>query len=85
MTTPAESTPQPQMASSLLPGKPARIAAVRAPEAVHRRLMELGVCPGQTIALLGKSPFGDPAEYLVGGSRLAIRQQEAATIEVEMI
>jgi Fe2+ transport system protein FeoA len=85
MTKPTVLASQHQMASSLVPGKPARITGVQAPEAVHRRLMELGVFPGQTIALLGKSPFGDPAEFLVGGSRLAIRQQEASAIEVEMI
>lgn len=47
-----------------------------------RRLISLGLVPGASITVVRKAPLGDPTEYAVRGSRLAIRRSEAATILV---
>jgi Fe2+ transport system protein FeoA len=45
-----------------------------------RRLISLGLVPGASITVVRRAPLGDPTEYAVRGSRIAIRRSEAATI-----
>jgi len=50
-----------------------------------QRLCDLGIIPGTKIESLYKSPFGDPAAYLIRGSVFALRNETAAKITVEKI
>jgi Fe2+ transport system protein FeoA len=45
--------------------------------------MEMGVVPGVSIRVVKAAPFGDPMEIRVLGYSLAIRRNEAASIEIE--
>ncbi len=46
------------------------------------RLRELGLVPGATVTVIRRAPLGDPLEIAVRGSRLAMRNQEAALIQL---
>lgn len=72
-----------------------RLCALRAGEAccvsellitgsVRRRLFDLGICEGAHIECIGKSPFGDPALFLVRGKMIALRGSVTGLIAVEM-
>lgn len=47
-----------------------------------RRLLSLGLTPGQVIKVNRKSPFGGPLQLDVGGASLAIRRSEADLLEL---
>jgi Fe2+ transport system protein FeoA len=63
--------------------KSTRILRVGGARSVRRRLLELGLTPGSSVAVVGVSPLGDPLELSVRGSRVSIRKKEALGIEVE--
>ena len=64
-------------------GGSARIRRLSGDPAVRERLAVLGLTPGQRVRLLRRAPLGDPLEVLVRGYRLAVRRDEAASVEVE--
>jgi Fe2+ transport system protein FeoA len=45
-------------------------------------LMEMGVIPGVSLRVVKAAPFGDPIEVKVRGYSLAMRKNEAESIEV---
>jgi Fe2+ transport system protein FeoA len=59
-----------------------RIESVNGPEDERRRLLDLGLTPGEELAVVQTVPFGDPVVVLVRGMRLALRRREAAWIRV---
>lgn len=60
-----------------------RIEGLEGPEAECRRLLDLGLTPGEEIAITQWVPFGDPMVVMVRGMRLALRRREAAWIRVQ--
>jgi len=64
-------------------GESARVIGVRGNSPISKRLMEMGVVPGVAIRVVKSAPFGDPMEIRVLGYNLAIRRNEAASIEIE--
>lgn len=60
-----------------------RIERLDGPEEECRRLLDIGLTPGEQAAIVQASPLGDPLVVLVRGMRLALRCQEAAWIIVE--
>ena len=48
-----------------------------------RRLAQMGFVPGRTVTAVRSAPLGDPIEYSVVGSRVAMRRTDAATIIVQ--
>lgn len=65
-------------------GKGARVIAVRGEGRVTQRLMEMGVVPGVAVEVIKTAPFGDPIEVRVRGYSLAMRKDEADTIDVSV-
>jgi len=63
-------------------GKEAKVTKINGNNAVTRRLMEMGVVPGVSVKIIKTAPFGDPIEIRVRGYSLAMRKNEAETIEV---
>ncbi|HWO02853.1 MAG TPA: FeoA family protein [Blastocatellia bacterium] len=59
-----------------------QIESVNGPEDGRRRLLDLGLTPGEELAVVQSVPFGDPLVVLVRGMRLALRRREAAWIRV---
>lgn len=51
---------------------------------VKRRLMDMGVIPGEQIKVEKIAPMGDPIEVTVKGYKLSLRKQEAKGIELEV-
>lgn len=49
---------------------------------MRRRLMELGFIPGAEITALYRGFFGGPAAYLINGAVIAIRNEDAAELEI---
>lgn len=62
-----------------------RVVGVYAPECLKYRLFDLGIVEGSHIKRLKSSPLGDPVSYLVKGTVLAIRNDDAAFVEVNQI
>ncbi len=66
----------------LAPGESAVISRLEGDPAIARRLMELGLVPGTTVAIVRSAPFGDPLELTVRGVHLSLRRKEARFIHV---
>ena len=66
----------------LLNGEKAKVSAVSGTGSITRRLMEMGIVPGETIRVVKSAPFGDPMEIKVRGYHLAVRRTEANMIEI---
>jgi Fe2+ transport system protein FeoA len=63
-------------------GSAAKVKAVHGRSAFSKRLMEMGVIPGTEIRVIKSAPFGDPIQIRVLGYSLALRKNEAASIEI---
>lgn len=63
-------------------GSSARVISVRGNSRITKRLMEMGVIPGVSLKVVKTAPFGDPIEVKVRGYNLAMRKNEADSIEV---
>ena len=66
-------------------GARGRVRTVRGEPALVQRLGELGIFDGEVVELLGVAPLGDPIEIRVGDSRLSLRREEAAGIELDLL
>jgi ferrous iron transport protein A len=64
-------------------GRRARVLEVHCGDCLKTRLADLGVLPGTLITAVNRSPLGDPVAYEVRGSVIAIRREDAESIEVE--
>jgi len=60
-----------------------RIRHLNGPKEECQRLLDLGLTPGEEIAVVQSVPLGDPMIVLVRGTRLALRRREAAWIWVQ--
>jgi Fe2+ transport system protein FeoA len=70
--------------SQLRPGQTGTIIRVGGRAAARRRLLEMGLVRGETIAVERVAPLGDPVEFTIKGYHLSLRRQDAAQIEVEL-
>jgi len=63
-------------------GSSVRVISVNGNTRITKRLMEMGVIPGVSLKVVKTAPFGDPIEVKVRGYSLAMRKNEAESIEV---
>lgn len=49
---------------------------------IRRRLLDLGICKGTAITPIFRSITGDSTAYLVRGSTIALRKEDAKNIQV---
>ena len=63
-------------------GESARVVDVPGADPVSLRLLEMGITPGVTVAVVAAAPLGDPLELELRGYRLSIRRREAALVMV---
>ncbi|MEW6209981.1 MAG: FeoA domain-containing protein [Acidobacteriota bacterium] len=59
-----------------------RIERLDGPEEECRRLLDLGLTPGEEASVVQSVPFGDPLVVVVRGMRIALRRREAAWIKI---
>lgn len=52
---------------------------------LKKRLTDMGVTSGETIKLERDAPLGDPQQYLIKGTGIAIRKEDANHIEIKNI
>jgi ferrous iron transport protein A len=64
-------------------GEVATITKVRG-DLLALKLFEMGVLPGEEVALENVAPFGDPIAVRVGEYKLCLRLQDAAHIEIKI-
>jgi ferrous iron transport protein A len=72
--------------SNLKPGEQGRITRLDSGIGpIRRRLMDMGVIPGEQIRVDKIAPMGDPIEVTVKGYNLSLRKGEARGIEIEVM
>lgn len=49
----------------------------------QRRMLDMGFVPGATVTVIRRAPLGDPTEYHIKGSDIALRKTDADTVWVE--
>ncbi len=68
--------------SDIPPGRWAEVVRVQGPPHWRRRLYALGFVPGATVYVEQRAPLGDPIQYRVRDTWLALRAQTAQHIWV---
>lgn len=71
---------------NLKPGEQGRIVRLDSSIGpIRRRLMDMGVIPGELVRVEKIAPMGDPIEVKVKGYKLSLRKGEARGIEIEVL
>ena len=60
-----------------------RIERLEGPDRECQRLQDLGITPGEPIAVARSTPLGDPIVVVCRGAQLALRKREASWILVQ--
>ena len=70
--------------NKLTPGQKGRVVGYTDDSRLTRRLMEMGLMPGNEVRYLRDAPLRDPIEIQVGSSCLSLRHSEASLITIEI-
>ena len=62
----------------------ARVVAVDIAGSGGLRLMEMGIVPGARVLVVNRAPLGDPMRIFVSNYHLALRREEARSIQVAL-
>ncbi len=54
-------------------------------EALPNRILEMGMLPGERVAVLRLAPLGDPMDLRIRGYRLSLRKEDAALIRIDRL
>lgn len=71
--------------TTLTVGQSARIVSIEGNDTLAVRLLEMGLTPGEQVAMLGVAPLGDPIEFSIRDYRITLRANEAERILVDDI
>lgn len=71
--------------AELLSGEKAVVTGLNVSSTMRRRLQDMGLIDGTIVECVGKSPFGDPCAYLVRGTVIALRSEDAGRIRVKAV
>jgi Fe2+ transport system protein FeoA/Mn-dependent DtxR family transcriptional regulator len=66
-------------------GSRARAVEVQGDGKHQRRMLDMGFVPGAEVTVLRKAPLGDPIEYRIKGTAVALRKEDADTVLVEEV
>ena len=69
--------------SQLPLNKNGRIVKIECDEGIKRRLLDMGLVKGTNIVPILVSPSGDPRAFLVRGTIIAIRKEDAEHIKIK--
>ena len=67
------------------PGQCARVSEISESCTIRRRLRDLGLIRGTIVECVMTGPLGDPAAYIIRGAVIALREDDAKFIIVEVI
>lgn len=82
--TASDATPSTTL--DLIPrGQTVRVLEVSGPDAISRRLGELGIRKGVEIEVMQRAPLGDPTLFELCGYQLCLRRSESGRIRVENV
>ena len=70
--------------SDLRVGQSAILESLELPDKVSDHLAHLGFLPGANVEALRRAPAGDPTVYRIDGVEVALRQETARHITVEL-
>ena len=70
--------------NQLIFGKKAIITKVNG-QLLSLKLYEMGILPGETVALANVAPFGDPIAINLSESKVCLRMQDAKCIEIKLV
>ncbi len=70
--------------TELPPGEAGEIVRIAGNSPFKRRLLEMGILKGERIEKVKLAPLADPAEYIVKGYHVSLRNEEAKDILVEI-
>lgn len=70
--------------SELQKGQSAKIKKIGKIGELKKRLVDMGITAGEIIKLERNAPLGDPQEFVVKGTNIAIRKEDAKNIEIEL-
>jgi len=79
-----ETTQEAQRLSELKPGQRAIVLDVLGDGPAHRRMLDMGLVPGARVEVVRTAPLGDPVEFRIKGSYVAMRREEADNVMVEV-
>lgn len=65
-------------------GQTATIVKIGKIGELKKRLVDMGVTTGEVIKLERNAPLGDPQEFIIKASNIAIRKQDAQNIEIKL-
>ncbi len=68
--------------ADLKPGDSAAVTEVGGADALHRRLLDMGLTPGVRVTLQKTAPLGDPLEIHLRGYSLTLRLDDARKIGI---
>ena len=68
----------------LSPGQAGQVVAVHAGEELRRRLVALGLKPGNRIELMRRGLFNGPLQVRIGTTDIIIRRRDARHIEISV-
>jgi ferrous iron transport protein A len=69
----------------LVPGTRAKVLSIGAIGPMKRRLMDMGVVPGEAVRVEKVAPLGDPIEVKIKSYSLSLRKKEAEGVAVEVL
>lgn len=78
---PAPALPVPL--GELLVGSRARVVEVKGGGRHQRRMLDMGLVPGAEVTVMRKASLGDPIEYGIKGTAIAMRRIDADSVMVE--
>jgi Fe2+ transport system protein FeoA/Mn-dependent DtxR family transcriptional regulator len=64
-------------------GSRARVAEVQGVGKHQRRMLDMGFVPGAGVTVARRAPLGDPIEYRIKGTAVALRREDADSVLVE--
>lgn len=71
--------------SELSRGESAVIRKIGKIGELKKRLVDMGVTAGEIIKLERNAPLGDPKEFIIKSTNIAIRKKDAENIEIEIL
>jgi ferrous iron transport protein A len=70
--------------SRMAVGERGRVTSIGAVGPMRRRLMDMGLVPGEIVRVVKVAPLGDPLEVTVKSYCLSLRRKEAEGVAVEV-